>query len=118
MLKSAGKIMEVHWCGRTQHLLPLVPKTGIDVVEAVITEPMADITLEDALDILDGKVTLQGGIPSVLLCPDIISQRNFEHYIESVILKQKGRTGFILGMSDNVPPNADFSRVEMIAELI
>ena len=118
MLKGTDKIMEVHWCGRTQHLLPLVPKTGIDVVESVVTEPMADITLEAALDILDGKVTLQGGIPSVMVCPEIVSQRDFEHYIESVIMKQKGRKGFILGMADNVPPNADFSRIEMIAKLI
>ena len=110
--------MEAHWCGRTQHLLPLVPQTGIDVVEAVVTEPMAQITLDDALNALDGKVTLQGGIPSVLVVPDITSQRDFEHYIHSVVLKQKGRPGFILGMSDNVPPNADFSRVEMISKLI
>jgi len=31
---------------------------------------------------------------------------------------QKERSGFILGMSDNVPPNADFSRIEMIADAI
>ena len=118
ILRDTGKIMEAHWCGRTKHLLPMVPETGIDVVEAVVTEPMADISLETALDILDGKATLQGGIPSVLVCPDIISQRDFENYIESTILKQKGRAGFILGMSDNVPPDADFTRIEMIAELI
>jgi len=115
---DSGKMLEAHWCGRTRHLLPFVPKTGLDVVEAVVTEPMADISLEAALDILDGKVTLQGGIPSVLVCPGIVSQRDFENYIESVVLKQKGRLGFILGMADNVPPDADFSRVEMIAGLI
>ena len=118
VLKDTGIILEAHWCGHTQHLLPMLPKTGIDVVEAVVTEPMADITLEAALDILDGKVTLQGGIPSVLVCPDIVSQRDFDNYIESVVLSQKGRTGFILGMSDNVPPDADFSRIEKIAGLI
>lgn len=116
--KESGKIMAAHWCGRTQNLLPLVHKTGIDVIEAVVTEPMADITLEAALDILDGKAAVQGGIPSVMVCPDAISQRGFEDYIESVVLKQKGRIGFILGMADNVPPNADFSRVEMISRLI
>jgi len=117
-LKGTDKILGAHWCGRTPHLLSLVPKTGLDVVEAIVTEPMADITLDSALDKLDGKVTLQGGMPSVMVCPDIVSQRDFENYIESAVLKQKGRKGFILGMSDNVPPNADFSRVEMIAELI
>jgi hypothetical protein len=117
-LKSSGKILAAHWCGRTQHLLPLLPKTGIEVVEAVVTEPMADITLEAALEALDGKVALQGGIPAVMVCPDVISRRDFEDYIASVAQKYRGRAGFILGMSDNVPPNADFSRVEMIAELV
>ena len=118
ILKGSGIIMEGHWCGRTQHLLPLVAKTGLDVVEAIITKPMADISLESALEILDGKVTLQGGIPSVLVCPDIVSKHEFVGYIENVVLEQKGRAGFILGMSDNVPPDADFSRVEMVAKLI
>jgi hypothetical protein len=117
-IKGSGKLLEAHWCGRTQHLLPLVPKTGLDVVEAVVTEPMADITLEAALDIFDGKVAFQGGIPSVMVCPEIVSQRDFETYMETVIGKQKSRPGFILGMSDNVPPDADFSRVEMISKLI
>ena len=117
-LAGSGKIFEAHWCGRTQHLLPLLPQTGIDVVEAVVTEPMAGITLAAALDILDNKVVLQGGIPSILVCPGAVSQRGFEQYIESIILPQKGRPGFILGMSDIVPPDADFSRVEIIAKLI
>ena len=112
------KILSVHWCGRTQHLLPLLHGTGIDLVEAIVTEPMAPITLEAALDILDSKVALQGGIPAIMVCPDVVSQRDFEHYVENVVLKQKGRPGFILGMSDNVPPNADFSRVEMISNII
>ena len=117
-LKGTDKILGAHWCGRTEHLLPYLPQTGIDVVEAVITQPMADITLERALNILDGKVALQGGIPAVLVCPDITSRHEFEQYIESVVLKQKGRKGFILGMSDNVPPDADFARVEIISQLI
>ncbi|MCL2813366.1 MAG: hypothetical protein FWD23_02070 [Oscillospiraceae bacterium] len=117
-LKGSGKILAAHWCGRTQHLLPLLPETGIEVVEAVVTSPMADISLKNALEALDGKVALQGGIPAVMVCADVISPAEFENYIESTILALKGMPGFILGMSDNVPPNADFSRVEMIAKLI
>lgn len=45
-------------------------------------------------------------------------RRDFEAYIREVICLLRGRRGFILGMSDNVPPNADFSRVEAVAKLI
>jgi hypothetical protein len=115
---SKGKIFEGHWCGRTQNLLHLVPGCGLDVVEAIVTKPMADITLPDALDTLNGEVVMQGGVPAVLVCEQGGTRDDFERYIQETVIPLKGRKGFILGMSDNVPPNADFSRIEMIAELI
>jgi uroporphyrinogen-III decarboxylase len=113
-----GKLFEGHWCGRTQNLLPLVPGCGLDVIEAIVTKPMADITLAEAIDRLEGKVVLQGGVPSVLVCEEGGSRKDFEKYLEEVILPLCGRRGFVLGMSDNVPPNADFSRVEAIAGMV
>jgi len=113
-----GKIFEGHWCGRTQNLLPLVPECGLDVVEAIVTRPMADITLQEALDMLGGKVVLQGGIPSVVVCNEWGTLDDFRRFVEETIVPLKGRKSFILGMSDNVPPNADFHRVEMVSQLI
>lgn len=118
VLKGSGKLFEAHWCGRTQHLLPMVHETGLDIVEAIVTRPMADTSLDDALNALQGKVTLQGGIPSVYMCPGIISQKDFEAYMTGTVRAQRGRAGFVVGMSDNVPPDADFSRVEQVAQLI
>jgi hypothetical protein len=113
-----GKLLEGHWCGRTENLLPMVPGCGLDVVEAIVTKPMADLTLCDALDMLQGEVVLQGGLPSVLVCEEGCTREEFDRYIQEVIVPMKGRRGFILGMSDNVPPNADFSRVEAVASLL
>jgi hypothetical protein len=87
-------------------------------VEAIVTKPMADIELADAVSLLQGDVVLQGGIPAVLVCREGGSEADFERYIRDVVRPMRGRRGFILGMSDNVPPNADFSRVESIAGLI
>lgn len=115
---ARGKIFEGHWCGRTQNLLPLVPGCGLDVVEAIVSKPMADIAIAEALDLLQGEVVLQGGLPAVLVCPECQSRVNFDAYVREQIVPLKGRRGFILGMSDNVPPNADFERVEAIADLI
>lgn len=118
IVSAKGKLLQGHWCGRTQNLLHLVPGCGLDSVEAIVTKPMDDIELSEVLDILNGEVVLQGGIPSVMVCKEGADDREFKKYIENVILPLKGRKGFILGMSDNVPPNADFKRVEIIAELI
>ncbi len=118
ILEPAGKIFEGHWCGRTQNLLPLVPGCGLDVVEAVVTRPMADVALKDALGMLRGEAVLQGGIPSVTVCPQGGSYADFEEYIRDTVLPLRRRRGFILGMGDNVPPNADFSRVEAVSGII
>lgn len=117
-IHARGKLFEGHWCGRTETLLPLVPGCGLDVVEAIVTRPMADISLGKALDLLQGEVILQGGIPAVLVCNEGGSYTDFERYVRDVIRPLRGRRGFILGMSDNVPPNADFARVEAITDLI
>ena len=99
-------------------MLPLTPGCGLDVVEAVVTRPMADLTIEEALEMLQSKVVLQGGIPSIMVCREGGSFEDFTSYIDKEIKPLKGRQGFILGMGDNVPPNADFSRVEAVTGLI
>lgn len=73
-----AKLLEGHWCGRTQNLLPLVPGCGLDIVEAIVTSPMADTTLSDAIDMLRGEVVLQGGIPSVLVCKEGCTRKQFK----------------------------------------
>jgi len=43
IIAEKDKIFETHWCGRTKNFLELVPECGLDVVEAIVTYPMADI---------------------------------------------------------------------------
>ncbi len=118
VVTPSGKLFEAHWCGRTQKLLPLTPGCGLNVVEAIVTRPMADIGLAEAIDMLRGEVAFQGGIPSVLVCAEGGTRADFERYIAETILPLKGRPGYVLGMSDNTPPNADFARMEAVAGLI
>lgn len=115
---AKGKIFEGHWCGRTQSLLSRVPGCGLDVIEAIVTEPMAEISLVEALGRLKGQVVLQGGLPAVLVCEEGGTRAEFEKYVREVIQPLRGRRGFVIGMADNVPPNADFARVEAVAGLI
>jgi uroporphyrinogen-III decarboxylase len=77
-----------------------------------------NMSITQALEKLNGKVVMQGGIPAVMVCKEGGSMEDFKKYIDEVILPLKGTRGFILGMSDNVPPNADFERIEIISKLI
>jgi hypothetical protein len=117
-VQAAGKLLEVHWCGRTGKLLPLLPGSGVDIVEAVVTAPMSDLTLEQALESLEGKVVLQGGLPSVLMCPQGGTRADLENHVAHIVQDLHPVRGFILGMADNVPPDADFQRVSMVSQMV
>ena len=118
IIHSAGKLLEVHWCGRTDKLLPLLPDTGVDVVEAVVTQPMSDLTVENALDSLSGQVAMQGGIPAVLMCKEGGKREDLSRYVQHIVRDIHPTRSFVLGMGDNVPPNADFERVRMVSDLV
>ncbi|HOL68261.1 MAG TPA: uroporphyrinogen decarboxylase family protein, partial [bacterium] len=118
ILHSAGKVFQVHWCGRTQHLLEFVPECGIDVVEAIAVRPMSDLTIPEALEKVGEKVVVQGGLPSVIFCEQGGSRQDFQKYVAELLEKVPHGRRFALGMSDNVPPDADFDRVEMVGEMV
>lgn len=118
IVHGAGKLLSVHWCGRTRRLLPLLPGAGVDIVEAVVTEPMSDLTVEEALASLGGQVVMQGALPSVLMCHEGGSRQDLVRYVRHIVRDVHPRRSFVLGMGDNVPPNADFERVRMVSELV
>ncbi len=118
ILHEAGKILQGHWCGRTKRLLPLVPDTGIDVVEAFASAPMADLTVAEALDALRGKVVLQGGIPSILMCEQGGTRDDLRRYVDELLRTVPIGEWFVIGMGDNVPPDADFERVKIISQMV
>lgn len=113
-----GKVFSVHWCGRTDKLLPLLRGSGVDVVEAVVTRPMTDLTVEQALASLGGEVVMQGGVPAVLMCREGGSRQDLERCVCRIAREIRPRRSFVLGMGDNVPPNADFDRVRLIGDIV
>lgn len=118
ILHASGKIAQGHWCGKLDQLLPLIPDCGLDVIEAVTPEPMSRVNMRAAMDLLEGKITIQGGVPSVCMCNEGCSRDELADYIRRLLDEIGHCRGFILGMGDNVPPNADFARVKMISEIV
>ena len=118
ILHAGGKIAQGHWCGQLEQLIPYMPDCGLDVVEAMTPKPMSNVDMRAAMDVLEGKLTIQGGIPSVYMCDVGCTRDELVRYIEE-LLEQVGHCrGFILGMGDNVPDAADFARVKMVSEVV
>jgi uroporphyrinogen-III decarboxylase len=118
ILHVGGKIVQGHWCGKLDTILAEVPGCGLDAIEAVTPKPMTGVDMRACMDLLEGKITVQGGIPAVYMCHEGCTRAELASYIRTLLDQVGHRRGFILGMGDNVPPNADFDRVRMISDLV
>lgn len=118
ILHAKGKIYKSHACGWVKHLLPMIKNSGLDAIEAFAIEPMNDLTIKEAREILDGKVSIMGGIPSVIMIPRNMNDEDFREYVLKTLDDIQPGNGFVLGMADNVPANADFERVYMISRIV
>jgi hypothetical protein len=116
-MHDAGKILLTHCDGENKNLLPHYRNCGFDVAESVCPAPMTQCTLAELRASLP-NITIWGGIPSIALLPHTMSDAEFEAYLCD-LFKNLGRGDhLILGVSDNVPPDADLTRLDRIREMI
>jgi len=118
VLHAKGKIYKSHACGWVKHLLPMIRDSGLDAIEAFTTAPMSDLTIKEARELLEGKVSLMSGIPSVIMSRRNMSDEDFREFVIGVLDDIQPGNGFVLGMADNVPADADFDRVYTISQIV
>jgi len=117
MAHEHGKFVLIHADGENQALFDLYRQSGIDILEAVATSPMTKSDIHEVLEKTNG-ITVWGGIPSVILMSDSCSEEAFKAFmLETLDAVGKGPR-FILGVSDTTPPDAEFSRLLTIRDMI
>jgi len=117
MVHERGKFVLIHADGENQALFDLYRQSGIDILEAVATAPMTKSDIHEVLEKTNG-ITVWGGIPSVILMSDSCSEKAFKAFmLETLDAVGKGPR-FILGVSDTTPPDAEFSRLLTIRDMI
>ena len=117
MAHAASKHVLIHADGENRGLFDLYRQSGIDILEAVAPAPMTKTDIREILERAEG-MTIWGGIPSVILMPDTFPEPEFERYMESILAVVGKRPRFILGVSDTTPPDADFSRLIRIRDML
>ncbi len=115
---KAGKLLLTHTDGENRALLPLYPSCGFDVAESVCPHPMTHCTLAEIRTGMGPKITVWGGIPSITLLDDAMDDQTFEAYLDTVFGTLDTGERLILGVADNVPPDANLSRLERIKQRI
>jgi hypothetical protein len=118
MLHAKGRFLISHCDGENQGLLDLIAESGIDIAEAICPQPMTKVTVTEVKKAFKGKVTIFGGVPSVVLLEDSMSEEAFEQYMKNLFREIAPGDRFILGVSDTTPPNAKFERLLRITEMV
>jgi hypothetical protein len=113
-LASGDKIMVVHGDGEMKALLEKLMECGIQVVEALTPKPMTSIDLAATRRLWGDRVTMWGGIPSIILTPTYTDDE-FQRYMVELFQTVAPGDRFILGFGDNVPTDALFHRIQWIA---
>jgi uroporphyrinogen-III decarboxylase len=111
---AAGKLLLTHTDGENKRLLPLFPACGFDIAESFCPAPMTKVTLAEMLTGLRPSMTVFGGIPSVALLDSAMSDTIFERYLDELFASIGVGDHLILGVSDNVPPDANLERLAEI----
>jgi hypothetical protein len=118
MLHARGKLLLSHCDGEMQGLLDLIPESGIDIAEAICPKPMTKVTIASVRRAFKGKVTIFGGIPSVALLEESMSDEEFEVFMRDLFCDIAPGDRFILGVSDTTPPGARFERLLRVTEMV
>lgn len=119
LLHKEDKLLAVHADADSIYLLDLFLESGIDLADCLCTAPMVKCTIEDAIEAWGEDIIIYGGVPSVILCPISYSFEDFREYMKALFKSiRKHKPRFILGVSDNVMPQASLDRVKYITDMV
>lgn len=116
-LKAAGKSVGIHNDGTLRGSLSSLIKAGFDVVEAATPAPVGDMTLEEIRVSAEARIIVWGGLPGALFSP-LYADEQFDDFVRRALTTFPPGSGFVLGVADQVPPDADFGRICRVRELV
>jgi hypothetical protein len=117
MAHEHGKLLLTHTDGENAGLLHLYRRAGFDIADSICPVPMTKLTLAESIEALPG-VTIWGGIPSVALVPEIMSDADLNRLLAETIALARNRPHLILGIADTTPANASWERVMRITRAV
>ncbi len=117
VMQKHGKIVTCHADADTKKLLNLIKDCGFDMVKCFVTAPMVSVTIEEARECFGTDVIIWGGIPSVILC-EPYTDEEFTDYLDNLFRAISPGAAFILGVADNVMPEAKLSRLKHMRDKV
>jgi uroporphyrinogen-III decarboxylase len=117
-IRAAGKFSCIHLDGTLKGLLREECAVGLTFIEAMTPAPVGDLAVEDWAGFTGPTDTLfWGGVPGGFFTP-IVSDRDFDAHVRSVLRVMRTAPRYVLGVADQVPPSGLESRVRRVSELV
>jgi len=116
-LHARGKYLMTHTDGENRRLLGAYLDTGFDIADSVCPFPMTRCRLEELYEAFAGRITIWGGIPSILLCRDSASWDEFRAFIDDAVSRYHPGH-LVLGVSDMVTADAQWDRLRYIGDRV
>lgn len=114
-LHKAKKYCHLHVDGSFEPLIPYLKNSSFDGLEALTPKPQGDVTLDQIKKVVDNEKVLLDGIPAILFL-DEYSREKLKNFVGRLMNEFSPR--LILGVSDELPPNAEIGRVKMVSKLV
>jgi 5-methyltetrahydrofolate--homocysteine methyltransferase len=97
--------------------MDLIRDSGAHIAESICPAPMTRVPLAEYYRRWSPRLTLFGGIPSTIVLPET-SDAEFESYMDELFRAVAPGKRMLVGIADNVPPDAIFSRLQRIGERV
>ena len=78
---------------------------------------MTKLTFEEYRQAFGDQITIWGGIPSILMLEESISDNKFYKYMDELFTNIGSGSHLILSVADTLPPATKFERIEHIARM-
>ena len=112
-----GKFILTHADGENSGLIQEYLDGQIDIADSICPYPMTDLTLKEVREKFNGKITIWGGLPSISVLEESMSDVNFDRFINEFFTDLKDGRNIILSFADTTPPGAKFERIEKVAKM-
>lgn len=108
---AKGKFVASHTDGENQMLLEKYVAAGFDIADSICPAPMTKISLKETREIFNGQLTIWGGIPSVAMLKNSMTDMDFCQLVDETLEVIGKGDHMIISVADTLPPAADFNRL-------
>lgn len=117
-LHAADKFLLTHTDGENRGLIQSLIDSNFDVADSICPAPMTTLSMREYRDAFNQKITIWGGIPSLIMLKSSCNDGCFKDFFNRLLDETYPFNHLIFSIADTMPPDADFDRLLYICDRI